>query len=62
MNANRVCDGETNCIDGSDEKHCTCLKEEFKCQYSKECIDVRQLCNNVKDCVDGSDELTCCKF
>ena len=55
------CNGDKNCVDGSDEIFCECLREEFKCKQSQKCIDVRQLCNGVQDCADGSDEQFCRK-
>ncbi|XP_032382549.1 very low-density lipoprotein receptor isoform X2 [Etheostoma spectabile] len=56
-----VCDGHTDCKDGSDEHHCGhlwCKKDEFACCNGR-CISSRFLCNGVDDCEDGSDEAFC---
>ncbi|XP_062280416.1 very low-density lipoprotein receptor-like [Scomber scombrus] len=58
----KVCDGQTDCEDGSDEHYCgelLCKKEEFSCSSSRRCIPTRFLCNGVDDCSDSSDEASC---
>ena len=55
-----VCDGDTACVDNSDEKNCKCLTSDFACP-SGECLDVEKLCDLRKDCKDGTDEARCGK-
>ena len=55
-----MCDGDTACLDNSDEKNCKCLTSDFVCP-SGECLDVEKLCDLRKDCKDGTDEARCGK-
>ncbi|KAF8770668.1 Low-density lipoprotein receptor-related protein like [Argiope bruennichi] len=64
----KLCDGQKDCIDESDELFCIpenetlvpCSKDYFRCVDIKRCISyVRSRCNGVPDCYDGSDELNC---
>ncbi|XP_078369213.1 uncharacterized protein LOC144653157 isoform X3 [Oculina patagonica] len=54
----RRCDSDVNCIDGSDEKGCTCLTVELPCS-SGDCVPSSKLCDGSDDCSDGKDERGC---
>ncbi|XP_022832802.1 basement membrane-specific heparan sulfate proteoglycan core protein-like isoform X3 [Spodoptera litura] len=58
---NRVCDGASDCTDGTDEANCpnrTCGDDDFHCR-SGACIESSRRCDNVYDCPDHDDEFGC---
>jgi len=55
----RVCDGENDCADNSDEAGCSiCQKERYRCPISSKCIPKSKFCDGTRDCPDGEDELS----
>jgi len=51
---NALCDGYSDCSDGSDETGCS-----FSCGDGNGTIPVYQTCNGTPECLDGSDESGC---
>ncbi|KAG5681569.1 hypothetical protein PVAND_010988 [Polypedilum vanderplanki] len=63
VGALNICNGISNCADGSDERSelCStiiCQPQQFKCHYGG-CVDRGKFCNKIHDCLDGSDEFNC---
>ncbi|MED6263823.1 hypothetical protein CHARACLAT_008544, partial [Characodon lateralis] len=58
-----VCDGERDCLDGSDEEGCEkrCQPGQFQCSHGSKCIQQEQVCDGQNDCQDRSDEMDCSK-
>uniref|UniRef100_A0A3B4XYZ2 SCO-spondin n=1 Tax=Seriola lalandi dorsalis TaxID=1841481 RepID=A0A3B4XYZ2_SERLL len=52
------CDGETDCMDASDEQQCTtpCGPGQVQCLSGDQCVDYHHLCDGTPHCRDASDE------
>ncbi|XP_066268020.1 low-density lipoprotein receptor-related protein 6-like isoform X1 [Branchiostoma lanceolatum] len=63
VDAKNVCDGNVDCMDGSDERHrchstMECTDDQFTCDNGH-CVDAEKVCNGEADCTDQSDERQC---
>lgn len=60
-----VCDGINDCMDNSDEEHCssTCDTEDLKflCKDNITCLPIEAACNGNSECPDNSDEKGMCE-
>ena len=69
LSSNQICDGISDCPDGSDELTCVvdglveCRLDQFSCpNCTRKCISLAKICDGINDCTDGVDESTCSKL
>ncbi|XP_055731656.1 low-density lipoprotein receptor-related protein 2-like [Salvelinus fontinalis] len=54
------CDGNGDCMDGSDEMACPCPRGQVACMTGAPgCVSTSAVCDGQRQCSDGSDELNC---
>nr|XP_046146669.1 low-density lipoprotein receptor-related protein 2-like isoform X8 [Oncorhynchus gorbuscha] len=54
------CDGNGDCMDGSDEMACPCPRGQVACMAgSPGCVRTSAVCDGQRQCSDGSDEFNC---
>ncbi|QQP53222.1 Uncharacterized protein FKW44_005623 [Caligus rogercresseyi] len=60
----KYCDGEKDCVDGSDETFgCECHRiGKFACASGDECTERLRVCDGTINCKDGSDEHDCRRY
>uniref|UniRef100_A0A4W5QVQ4 EGF-like domain-containing protein n=1 Tax=Hucho hucho TaxID=62062 RepID=A0A4W5QVQ4_9TELE len=54
------CDGNGDCLDGSDEMACPCPRGQVACMTGAPgCVSTSAVCDGQRQCSDGSDEFNC---
>lgn len=58
-----LCDGLSDCHDGTDEKNCplnpVCEANKFSCDENAKCLPLSWVCDSINDCNDKKDEHNC---